>query len=732
MSIILRPYQSQIISEARDLMSQGLRSLLICSPTGCISGDALIRVNRAGKGYQTTLAKEFAAQKLPNRRDDIPTRVRALKLDQSGVALAECHGVVYSGARPCIILKSKTRQIKLTQDHLVFSDGSWVRADQMLGKRWAIDTPKAVKRAARQYRKVRDSYMTNIPFHPYAVAVNSTRDGRYKKIELHRAIYEAHRNGYTLEQYREILRTNESVSATLWYMDPSTHEIHHINGNHYDNRPDNLSVLTIEEHKKIHACDNYAKLGQGQIVWETVDAIEDGGVCDTYDVVGSETGSFTANDIVVHNSGKTALTAAMLKSAAEKNKRSIFIVHRRELIKQSVLAFDSAGVSFGIIANGFAEQPEPLVQIASVLSLASRLRRAKAPDLIVWDECHHLGASSWKHIYNSFPNAFHIGLTATPARTDGQGLGDFFQKIIHGPAVTDLISQGYLCPFRIFAPSSPDLSKTHLSMGDFMKSEIADAMNKPTITGSAITEYKRHAMGKRNVVFCVSIEHARAVSDQFNLAGIPARQVDSTCDFAHRDESIRMLADGKLKVLTNCDLFGEGFDLPNIDVVTLLRPTMSLGLHLQQIGRVLRPAPGKSEALILDHASNTERHGFPDEIRDWSLDGIPKKSKQDKSPSVRVCPVCFAAQFSGLAVCKQCDTPFKPQPREVKEADGDLSELTREQINLKRERRARKFEQHQQQTMEDLIELGKKRGYKHPYRWAHAVHQSRQRKKLGI
>lgn len=427
-------------------------------------------------------------------------------------------------------------------------------------------------------------------------------------------------------------------------------------------------------------------------------------------------------------SGKTALTAHMIKTAAEKGMSSWFVVHRRELIKQSVKAFDKAGVFHGIISNGFPEDPRPLVQIAGVQSLARRVHRVKKPRLIVWDECHHVASKSWTNIFNAFPDAFHIGLTATPERLDGKGLGDFFDHMIRGPDVRWLIENSYLSDYKLYAPNSLNMAGVHSRMGDFVRSEVVSAVDKPTITGSAIKEYKSHANGKRAVTFCASIEHSSHVVDQFRAAGISAAHLDGTDDSSYRDRILADFEAGHIKVLSNVDLFGEGFDLPSIECGILLRPTQSLSLYLQQIGRVLRTFPGKEGAIILDHVGNWERHGLPDSERDWSLEGRQAREKKgDGERPVKICEVCFAAQFIGPKACRFCGHEFEKKTREIQEVEGELKE-----VDIKMIKRDRWSRQVKAESLEDLYQEGKRRGYKNARGWAKHVFNARQRKKINL
>lgn len=425
-------------------------------------------------------------------------------------------------------------------------------------------------------------------------------------------------------------------------------------------------------------------------------------------------------------SGKTALTAEMLYQSSLKGYRSFFNVHRRELVMQSLMAFDKIGVPAGVIANGFPEDPRHHVQITSIQSLARRLNKQKPPQLIVWDECHHIAAGTWESIYNHFDKSFHVGLTATPERLDGKGLSKFFSVMVKGPSVSSLIEDKYLCDYKLFAPSNVDLKGVRKSMGDFNKTQLNDLMDKPTITGNSIREYKKQAMGKRAVVFCVSVKHSEHVVDEFNRSNIPAVHVDGKSHPQDRDQALKDFASGKIKVLSNVDLFGEGFDLPSIECAILLRPTSSLSLYLQQVGRALRPSPGKERAIILDHVGNVQRHGLPDQERNWHLEGKAwrLKGEDQEVATTKICERCFAAQPPGTLHCKYCKHIFEKKPREVAEVEGDL-----EEVDVKLLRRKKLMAQAQAESLEELYELGVERGYKHARRWAQHIYQSRQRKK---
>lgn len=374
--------------------------------------------------------------------------------------------------------------------------------------------------------------------------------------------------------------------------------------------------------------------------------------------------------------GKTVLTAKMLGTAAERGTPSLFCVHRRELLSQSTATFSFAGIPHGVIAPGYASDAIHPIQIGSIQTLARRRNTLRRPKLIVVDEAHHLAAKSWSSLIEAFPDAWLIGLTATPERLDGKGLGKYFERIVQGPSVRWLIDNQYLAPYRLFAPGEPDMKGVHTRMGDYVQAELAAEMDKPTVTGDMIRHYREHVPGKRAILRAVSIEHSKHVAAQFCAAGIVAVHVDGETPTKDREDAMTAFRAGHIKVLTNVDLFSEGVDVPAVECVIDGRPTQSLTLWLQFCGRALRYVPGKT-AVILDHAGNVRRHGLPDQERTWSLEGRPEGQKKNASQEVKVklCPGCYAAQPPGGSVCKFCGAPFETEGRAVDYVEGDLQEI---------------------------------------------------------
>jgi superfamily II DNA or RNA helicase len=420
--------------------------------------------------------------------------------------------------------------------------------------------------------------------------------------------------------------------------------------------------------------------------------------------------------------GKTACFTSMAASATAKQKRTLILVHRRELINQASSKLNLLGVNHGIIAAGF-EPSSHNVQVASVQTLVRRLNKIDfKPDLLIVDEAHHAVAGSWDTIIKHFSDALLVGVTATPERLDGRGLGTHFQSLVIGPYVDQLVADGYLSSHKVFAPPiGVNLSKVKMRGGDYAKDELGEIMDKPAITGCAVAHYKRLADGLPAIAFCVNVAHAQSVCNSFVDAGYRAKLVTGEMPMDQRDEAISGLADGRTQILCSVDVVSEGTDVPAVSCAILLRPTASTSLYMQQVGRVLRPQPGKV-AIIIDHVNSTRKHGFVDDRRSWSLDSKAKRQRKDEpAPSVRQCPECFAA-FKPQPICPCCGHVFETKEGGILNLKGDLQELRKEQA---RERRQFKAEQAKARTLDELLALAARKGYKPG--WAYRIYHGRRR-----
>lgn len=422
--------------------------------------------------------------------------------------------------------------------------------------------------------------------------------------------------------------------------------------------------------------------------------------------------------------GKTVTASTVVHGAAAKGKGTWWLTHRRELADQASQTFHGLGIPHGTVQAGYVSDRHALVQVASIQTIVRRLNDLAPPDLLVFDEAHHIGAQSWETIFDAFPKARILGLTATPWRLDGQGLGKWFSHMISGPAVAELIGNGSLSPYRLFAPATPDLSDVQTTAGDYQRGALAKAMDKPAIVGDAIGHYRRLCPGQRAVAFAAGVENSKHIVALFLEAGIPAEHVDGSMTNAARDAAVERFRRGETLVLSNADLFGEGFDVPAIEAAILLRPTKSLSLYLQQVGRALRPSEGKREAIILDHAGNSLRHGLPDDDREWSLNDREKRARRDPTDvPVRQCSECFFV-FRPAPKCPSCGHVLPIAKRELEVVEGSLEEVTRAKEAAKRQRWA---EERACRTLDDWQALGQARGYKPGWAMVRYQHAAQRR-----
>lgn len=422
--------------------------------------------------------------------------------------------------------------------------------------------------------------------------------------------------------------------------------------------------------------------------------------------------------------GKTFVFTYVGNKAVERGNRVGILVHRQELLLQASRSLQAMGVRHGLISPLFNMNSEP-VQVASVQTLLQRLKRHVIPfDLLIVDEAHHAVAGTWRKIIDHYPNAKILGVTATPIRSDGQGLSEMFDDLIVGVSMATLIEMGYLVRPIVYAPpTAVDLSGVRKRGGDYDAKQLSERMDKPTITGSAVEHYKRLCPGKPAIAFCASVAHAQHVADQFRLAGFNAVSLDGTMSDTDRKAAIDGLANGKIHVLTSCDIVSEGTDIPVVEAAILLRPTQSTSLYLQQVGRALRSAPGKTHAIILDHVGNVLRHGMPEEHRDWTLDGIAKPTAandNEKPMALKQCERCYAV-FKPSPVCPQCGHVHVTKEKTIAETDGELEQVDPAKIEAMR--REQRREVGKARTLEDLQRIAKERGYSKG--WAFHVYRAR-------
>lgn len=439
-------------------------------------------------------------------------------------------------------------------------------------------------------------------------------------------------------------------------------------------------------------------------------------IADTYQAWGQ--GARNVVDVVPTGGGKSVIVGEIAFNDAQQPGENVIAAHRQELVGQMSLHIARAGVRHRIIAPSqivmqiAAEHraefgrvmidPSAKTHVAGIDTL-----RARRGDLAEWgrkvkrwtiDEAHHvLTKNKWGLGISLFPNAYGLGVTATPERPDGNGIGSkalggdgVFDVMVLGPTTRQLIDMGRLCEYEIAAPQS-DLDVISLKVGDsgdYSPKQMREASQNSHIVGDVVEQYIKFANGKQGITFATDVETATDIANAFNLAGIPAAVVTGETDPGLRGEYIRRFRRRELRQLVNVDLFGEGFDVPGIEVVSMARPTASIIVYLQQFGRVMRIFAGKTRGLVIDHVGNVKRHGLPDKLRVWSLASRDRKKKvkefdPDDIP-VRTClnVECLRSYLATLSCCPYCgNAPVaKGGGRSVEQVDGDLTLLSAEAL----------------------------------------------------
>ena len=421
--------------------------------------------------------------------------------------------------------------------------------------------------------------------------------------------------------------------------------------------------------------------------------------------------------------GKTQIFSYISKGVFQQDKRVLIIAHRKHLLHQISATLKQWGVRHAVVSGGARGIPRTNVVVASVFTVAARLKHWPHPDLIVGDEAHHFTPdSTWGKVVAAFPKARVLGVTATPERADGTGLGLMFDNMVIGPSVRELIDRGFLSEFEVYAPSVPDLKGVRTRAGDYSVSDLEKVMGESSVTGDAVKSYLTRTPGKRAIAFCVSVRHAEQVAESFKASGVAAECIHGGMEQKQIDAVIGRFRAGVTRVMTSCDLVSEGFDVPACEVAILLRPTKSYPLYAQQAQRSTRIAPGKTMATILDHANCTRMHGFIDDEREWELttEKQNKKPKGEQAEAVRTCPECFAAHRPA-PVCPKCGHEYQTKARVVKQVDGELEKLERGEAGVKRVDWQRQYYQ--------LVRIAERRGVGKPKEWAFSIVCSQEAKR---
>jgi DNA repair protein RadD len=379
--------------------------------------------------------------------------------------------------------------------------------------------------------------------------------------------------------------------------------------------------------------------------------------------------------------GKTATAAEVVRLAIAKGRTVWFLAHLREILDDTSARLTAAGISHGHIRAGQKADYTKAVQVVAVQT-AVRRDGLPQPDLVIIDECHLAVANTYRQVLTAAGNPLILGLTGTPQRLDGRGLGEVFDQLVLTCSTAQLIEEDLLASVRVYAPPSVDLSSLRTRAGEYDQGQAGEILSRPQVVGDALNHWEKLCQGRRGVAFCTTVAHAHAVAGQWQAAGYRAMAVHGGSDDAERREAIVGLRAGRLDLVACAQLWIAGVDVPEIDAVIWLRPTQSLTAWLQGNGRGLRIAPGKRDLLILDHVNNCKRLDHPLVNHEWSLDG-KRKRQTEQAISCKVCPACFSTSVSTAQVCRDCGHVFAPpERRELKQVEGELVEMALSGITI--------------------------------------------------
>ena len=426
----------------------------------------------------------------------------------------------------------------------------------------------------------------------------------------------------------------------------------------------------------------------------------------------------------VTGSGKTIVVSHLFERAMHRKKRSMMLVPRQELLSQTSNTFSKFDIPHSFISAGRKYDPRSNSFVATVGALLNRLDTAPDIDFLAVDETHY-GSTSLDKIIKHYKSrgTYIIGLSATPQKLSGKGLGCWYDSMVEGRSVSWLIENKRLSKYIMLAPDTPDMTGIKTTAGDYNHSELADKMeNDRVLIGNVVNHYQKHANGKLNVTFGVSRKHSEMLNQSFLDAGIPSAYVDGTTPHDERRRIFRALANHEILNVCNCELLTFGFDLASaaemdvtIESISVGRPSQSLAMIMQIYGRVLRYKD--YPAIIFDHSGNVRRHGFPDDDRNWTLADRKRRSQKQESDEadekIRQCQKCYAVHRPA-PVCPYCGFVYHVKPREIEQVEGDLQQVTRQtRASPKIDR-----EVSGTRTRESLEQIATERGYKNPSVWA--------------
>ena len=409
--------------------------------------------------------------------------------------------------------------------------------------------------------------------------------------------------------------------------------------------------------------------------------------------------------------GKSYIFAKM----AEQAKGSVLVLtHRQELKEQTGRLLADNGIN---------------ARVEMILTEANRLGQYEKPSLIITDEAHLSRSNSWMKVLDYY-NTYTVGFTATPIRLDGKPLGDIYDELVTGVSVRWLIDNKCLAPYEYYAPTAVETDGLRVQMGDYVIKDLEQLMSDRAIYSDVLKSWEKLAQGQKTIAYCVSVKHAKETAEMFSKAGYPAVEIDGSTPPKIRSRIMQDFRDGKIMVLCNVGIISEGVSIDDVSCCLLLRPTESHALYWQQAMRCMRYQEGKT-ATIMDCVGNYTRNPLPDADVQWSLtESMRKKPKINPEGDfyIRTCEKCYKV-FKTAPVCPYCGAEYPLTPREIKaHKDIELARITAEEaVKAELERKKARMEQGRAQSFEELLAIGRAKGYKNPAFWAQQVLRGRGR-----
>lgn len=443
--------------------------------------------------------------------------------------------------------------------------------------------------------------------------------------------------------------------------------------------------------------------------------------------------------VLATGGGKTAVAGEQVRSAVAKGRSVVFLAPRRELIFQASERLRQTGVQHGVIMSG---EPASLLQQVQVASIPTLYRRCIVDErmplptahLVIVDEAHIGVGGQAQKILDAYleRGAKIVGLTATPARTDGRALGLVYDDMVLGPSVAELTERGCLVPARYFSGDKPDTSGVQVKGGDYVAGQLEQAVDDPKLVGDVVSNWARIAYDRPTFVFAAGVAHSRHLCDRFRAVGINAEHIDGDTDNDERAAIQERLRQDETQVICNCQVMTYGVDFPPVSCIVLARPTKSVATYLQMVGRGLRPSPdtGKQDCVVIDHAGAVSEIGFVDEPMPWSLDGrekvqdrLTQQRRERKEPREITCPHCSTV-FRARQHCPSCGAEMRREHRQaIEELEADLEEIDRQT----RQRKSREWTiSDKARFYSELLGYARHKGYKDG--WAAHVYKER----LGV